>query len=109
MLKLNKDNRNPKLDFLRIVYFVLTLFLTLNKVDYKLDVHWKLFEFQIESKEISSGLNILLLVIAVLSLILHFFKITGKRKGVLFINNRNKVGNISGNNISINQEIGSKE
>lgn len=95
--------RNPELVFFRAFILIMSIFLVLNKFFFKLDGQTGDYKFQIGSNELGTGENIGLLILAFLSLILHFLKTTGKLEGTFFDFRQNKIGNISGNNNQINQ------
>ena len=90
--------RNPELVFIRAFFFIMFIFLALNKFFFKLEGQANDYKFQIGSNEIGDGVNIFLLVLALAALILHYLNTKGKLEGTLLEFKQNKIGNINGNN-----------
>lgn len=95
--------RNPELVFIRAFSIILLAFLALNKFFFTLDGKTENYNFQLGSNEIGTPINLMLLVLAALVLILHFLKVNGNLKGTVLEFKSNKVGDVKGNNIHINQ------
>lgn len=76
----------------------------MNKFFFKLEGKTDNYYFEIGSNEVGSLVNIVLLILAGIALVLHFLNVNEKLTGTFLEIKRNEVGNVSGNNITINQK-----
>ncbi len=96
---------NPKRRYMKAFWAILSLILVLNKFFFEIMGQVSAVHFKVGSDEIGSAATVFLIVLAGIALILDYLERNGKLQGTFLEFNSNKIGNISGNNITINQNI----
>lgn len=96
---------NPKSRYYRAFGMLCWMIVALNGLIFK--IAGKLFgiTFTIESPEASLGLNWILGILGFLALVLDYLERNDKLKGTFLEIKKNKVGDVTGNNNQINQNI----
>jgi|GEM_PF-1821035 len=96
---------NPKRRFMKAFWVVLSILVILNRFYFEIIGNVSGTSYKVGSNEIGDSVSIFLIILAALCLLLDYLERNGILKGTLFKTNKNTLGDVSGNNIQINQNI----
>ncbi|WP_420573449.1 hypothetical protein [Kordia sp.] len=98
---------NPARRYIKAFFFLISVFLCLNKMFFKISGEILGVEFMAESEHTDTILSVGILILALCCLLLDYLQQNDKLKGTIFEVkvNKNKVKNVKGKDIHIHQEI----
>lgn len=100
---------NPKRRFIKVFWVTLSVILLLNKFSFKVFGEILGVNFDFEGKTIDGNVSIFLIILAITALGLDFFERRSTLRFPLLDTKSNRVGDVSGNNIHINQNISKRK
>lgn len=96
---------NPKRRYMKAFWTILSLILVLNQFFFRIVGEIFGIQFEFENEAVGDIVTVCLIVLAAITLFLDYLERGGKLKGTFLSFQKNKIGNIKGNNITINQHI----
>lgn len=94
---------------MRAFGLILAIFALLNGYYFSVEGQMSNIHFSFGNNDAADSVNIVLLILAAFALLLDFLERKDKLTGTFLEIRKNKIGNVSGNNIIINQNINDKE
>lgn len=94
---------NPQKRYMKAFWVIISMFLILNKFFFEVIGSFSDTYFKVGSNEIGNSVSICLLILAGFCLILDYLERNGKLEGTFLSIRKNKVGDIKGNNNTIDQ------
>lgn len=100
---------NPKRRYMKAFWAILSMVLILNKFFFAVAGNLLGTQFVAGTDEVGDGVSIALVILAGICLLLDYLERNGKLNSKFFSVQKNRVGDITGNNNSINQtNVGEK-